>query len=99
VTTDRTRTLCLIPPCSCKEHFPITFILLYFILFGFAVRSFAVRPTEPLANTLRLNYELFNFTEWYDFSFFKQNALKLKFRYKCLWVLVTVQCRHIYVHI
>jgi len=50
-----------------KEHFPITFVLFYFILFGFVVRSFAAGPTEPLASTLRLNHSLFNFTDWYDF--------------------------------
>lgn len=49
-----------------KEHFPITFVLFYFILFGFVIRSFAAGPMEPLASTLRLNHELFNFTDWYD---------------------------------
>jgi len=50
-----------------KEHFPVTFVLFYFILFGFVVRSFAAGPTEPLANTIRLNHELFNFIDWFDF--------------------------------
>lgn len=46
----------------CKEHFPITSALFYFILYRFVVRSFAARcyPTKPLDNTLRLNYELFS---------------------------------------
>jgi hypothetical protein len=67
VTTDRTRTLCLIPQCSCAKNTSLLHVLFYFILYGFVVRSFAAGPTEPLANTLRLDNDLLNFNDWYDF--------------------------------
>jgi hypothetical protein len=90
VTTDRTRTLCLIPPCSCAKNTSLLH-LSYFISYYLVLRSILLLYGERsrCPNTLPLNCELFSFTEWYEFSFLEQNALKLKFRYKFLSVIVT----------